>query len=428
MSLFTSLNPSSHGMTMSFRDMWAGIRFGERSFYKLPDSRVMLAEILAERGFATAAFTGGGPLDPMLGFGQGFASYGTSMFKLDDANVGEMIAWVEEHADEPFFLFWHHFEVHAPYLQADHVEGVAPIEHAAKIVEGTRALAGRRQRAVWPSDPARLRSKQTALLREHDAFNRDVCEALYTGGVRSADRWLGRFVERLKRAKLYDKTLLVVTADHGEEFGDHSRKYWYNKHGHTLYEEMIHVPLIIKLPHGYAGGTRVPTVVQTVDVMPTILDVLGVAPARNEMQGRSLAPLWAPGAGRDDDRVAFTESAVSRSEKKSVSGARYKFIVNIDKAFVAHAGRKRLPDGPLDAELYDLVRDPRERHDLLRRNPSAGARAVAKDYERRLRQHLARQRGEAAATSLDAAALERLEALGYVGGVAEDAGAGDAGR
>jgi arylsulfatase A-like enzyme len=427
LSLFTSLYPSSHGVMMSFREMWSGLKFGEKSFHKLPDSRLTLAEVLAERGLATAAFTGGGPLDPTIGFGQGFDVYETEMFKLDDGNVGEMTSWIGDHADEQFFLFWHHFEVHAPYLQPDFIDDVAPLEHASQIAEGMRQLAGTRLRSVWPGDPARLRSKQTALLREHDAFNRDVCEALYTGGVRSADTWLGRLVDALRREGLYDRTMIVVTSDHGEEFGEHDRKLWYNKHGHNLYEEMIHLPLVIKLPNGYAGGTRVATVAQTVDVMPTILDVLGVTPSKNEMQGRSLAPLWSRPAPAGDG-VAFTESTVSRSEKKSVRSSRYKYIVDIDKQVVAQIGRRNLPVGALSAELYDLKRDPHERHDLLAGKASAKLLAIAADFERQLRRHLSAQRGEATATTLDAAALEKLKALGYIGDAPADAGAPDAGR
>jgi hypothetical protein len=84
LSLFTSLYPSSHGVMTSFTEMWDGLEFGGTSYHKLPGSRVTLAEALAEKGFATAAFTGGGPMDPAIGFDQGFEVYDTSMFKLDD--------------------------------------------------------------------------------------------------------------------------------------------------------------------------------------------------------------------------------------------------------------------------------------------------------------------------------------------------------
>jgi len=184
------------------------------------------------------------------------------------------------------------------------------------------------------------------------------------------------------------------------------------------------VPLLIKLPGGYAGGTRVPTVVETVDVMPTILDVLKIVPSKNEMQGRSLAPLWAPGAPREQDWVAFTESSARPSEKKCVRTSRYKYIVHIDAATVAARGRKNLPDGPLSAMLYDLRRDPGEHRNLLESNPTPQALSIAADLEKRLRRHLAEQHGEAESAPLDTAVIERLKGLGYIGddGAASNAG------
>jgi arylsulfatase A-like enzyme len=427
LSLLTSLYPSSHGVMTSFSEMWDGLEFGEQSYHKLPDSRVTLAEALAEEGFATAAFTGGGPMDPAIGFEQGFGVYDTSMFKLDDENVGEMMSWIDDHAGEQFFLFWHHYEVHAPYLHTEFVGDVATDKYAAQIAERTREMAGKQFRGVWPGEAALLRSKQRAVLRKYDAFNRDVCEALYTGNVLSADRWLGRVVDGLRRRGLYNKTLLVVTSDHGEEFGDHHRSLWYNHHGHSMYEEMIHVPLIVKLPNGYAAGTRVSTICETIDVMPTILDVLDVAPRKNEMQGRSLAPLWSKVGGHGEDRVAYTESTVARSEKKSVRTLRYKYIVNIDKETVAVIGRKRLPNGPLVAELYDMTLDRFERRNLLRASATARNLALAAGFERLLRLHLDAQQGEVATTTLGAQAIERLKSLGYIGDGEADSGASDSG-
>jgi len=426
LSLLTSLYPSSHGVMASFTEMWNKLEFGSRSYHKLPDSRVTLAEALGGKGFATAAFTGGGPIDPAIGFDQGFELYDTSMFKLDEDNVGTMFSWIDKHAGGQFFLFWHNFEVHAPYLHAEFIAETVPPKDAAEIADKTRVMAAEKFRSVWPVNAAWLRNRQTRLLKEHDAFNRDVCEALYTGNVLSADRWLGRFIEALRRKGLYDKTMLIVTSDHGEEFGEHNKALWYNHHGHILYEEMIHVPLLIKLPNGYAGGTRVSAICETVDVMPTILDVLDIAPPKDEMQGRSLAPLWSTAEGGGKDRVAFTESTVSTREKKSVRTRRYKYIVTVDKETVAAIGRNHLPEGPLKAELYDLKLDPWERHNLLARNARAKILSLAAGFERQLRRHLAEQRGEAAATTLGAEALERLKSLGYIGDDRADAGARDA--
>ena len=415
LSLLTSLYPSSHGVTVSFGEVWRGLKFGAQSYYRLPDSRVTLAEVLAARGFKTVAFTGGGSVDPTIGFGRGFSSYGTSMFKLGDENVGEMLSWIQTNRDQQFFLFWHHFEVHAPYLNPDFVSEVAPKGQAKAIAERMHEIASAPLASLWPANFEWFGLQLKSDLRAHGAFNRDVCEALYTGGVLAADRWLGRLIDALRQQGVYDRTILVVTSDHGEEFGDHTREFWYDMHGHSTYEEVIHVPLLIKLPGGYAGGTRVPTVVETVDVMPTILDVLKIVPSKNEMQGRSLAPLWASGAPREQDWVAFTESSARPSEKKCVRTSRYKYIVHIDAATVAARGRKNLPDGPLSAMLYDLRRDPGEHRNLLESNPTPQTLSIAADLEKRLRRHLAEQRGEAESAPLDTAVIERLKGLGYIG-------------
>jgi arylsulfatase A-like enzyme len=425
LSLLTSLYPSSHGVTESFEEWWGEPQPAVQTHYRIPDSRVTLAEVLAEGGFTTAAFTGGGPMDPAFGFGQGFGSYGTSMFKLTEQNVGEILGWLAANADRQFFLFWHHYEVHAPYLDPDFVDEVVAPGHAQAIVEGTRELARTSPDSVWLSHYERIRTRQKRLLRDNGAFERDVCEALYAGGVRAADRWLGRVIDALRRDGVYDRTILVVTSDHGEEFADRRRRRWYDRHGHSLYEELVHVPLLIKLPGGYAGGTRVQTVVETVDVMPTILAVLRITLTKNEMQGHSLAPLWNPTADHREEGIAFSEALNRRSEKKCVRTGRYKYIVNVDEATTTALGRKNLPPDPLPAELYDLLRDPLEHRNLLKSDPTPEARSIAADLERRLRQHLAEQHGKAETAPLRPTTVTALQRLGYIG---NDAGNPEAGQ
>ena len=124
-SLLTSLQPTSHGVVTPFAELREGLKGGGR-FIRLPDSRTTLAEVLRESGFATAAFTGGVTLDPRIGFDQGFERYDTSMKKLGPASVGTLLEWIEGHGSQPFFLFWHTFEVHAPYLDTTFLGDVLP--------------------------------------------------------------------------------------------------------------------------------------------------------------------------------------------------------------------------------------------------------------------------------------------------------------
>jgi arylsulfatase A-like enzyme len=414
LSMLTSLPPSAHGVTASFVEFFDRFEVGDFGFMRIPESRVTLAEVLAEHGFATAAFTAGGPMDPKIGFGQGFGLYTTDMYKLREENVGEMLAWVRRNAERQFFLFWHHFEVHAPYLDPRFVGDAVAGDRAARIREDMDRLARVPLRDMWPFNAVRFRAVQEAALKRNGAFERGVAEALYTGSVASADAWLARLLDALKGLGLYDRTLIVVTSDHGEEFGERDPGLWYNEHGHTLSEEMVRVPLVVRLPHGYAGGVRVPQVVTSLDVMPTILDVLKLAPSKDEMQGRSLAPLWESGGRGADDRTAFVESSMLLDEIKGVRTPRYKYAITIDEATVAARGRKHLPEGPLDARLYDLRDDPGERRDLLSGGPDAHAASVARELEKALREHLAAQRGGAERTMLGVTTLDQLKGLGYV--------------
>jgi arylsulfatase A-like enzyme len=393
LSLLTSLHPSTHGMTQPFFQMYDGL-FGEREFFKLPEERVTMAEVLEDAGLRTVAFTAGGPLDPKLGFGQGFEEYRTSMYKLYEPNMAEMLGWLESHRNERFFLFWHHFEVHAPYLQTDFVSDV-PLDR------------------IWPGGPEMQTTRQKDFLQQNGLFTRDVCDALYTSGVLSADRWLGRLVSVLRDTGLYDNTMIVVTSDHGEELAERQPDDFYDVHGHTLFEEMVRVPLIIRLPHGHAAGARVRQVARTIDVMPTVLDFLGIEPERNEMQGRSLVPHWAA-PGETPAQVAYIEALARRYEKKGLRTARYKYVLSLPESAVERHGRGFLPNRSLRPQLFDLEADPEESTNLLTGKPDRATKARAASFDRALRNHVAANQGEADPARLDESTVERLRSLGYL--------------
>ena len=117
-------------------------------------------------------------------------------------------------------------------------------------------------------------------MRRHDAYTPEVTRALYDGGVRSFDRRLGELLDFLDARGLDESTLVVLTSDHGEQLGEEGRPSpygdgFYNVHGHTLYEEMIRVPLIVRRP-GSREGRRIHAVTASIDVLPTILELVGV--------------------------------------------------------------------------------------------------------------------------------------------------------
>jgi arylsulfatase A-like enzyme len=413
LSLLTSLHPSAHGVVEPFGQMYRSL-FDGGDFLSLAESRVTLAEVLKAEGFRTVAFTAGGPLDPKLGFGQGFEEYTTSMYKLQEQNMGEMFAWLEKNRESRFFLLWHHFEVHAPYLNADFVDDVLPPDAARWLQAETRALSRVPPERLWPGGAQYQRIRQETVLKQHDLFTRDVCDALYTSGVLSADRWLGRLVEVLRDTGLYEKTMIVVTSDHGEQMGERGGGDIYNVHGHKVFEEMIRVPLVIRLPNQAAAGTRVPQVTRTIDIMPTVLDYLGIEPANDEMHGESLVPYWVTPADAPE-QIAYTEALARSNEKKSLRTSRYKYILNVGRELVQEFGRGQLPDDPLRPQLFDLDVDPDERINLLKRERDPAVKAMAAEFDRMLRDHVARNQGQPEPTLLDEDTIERLRALGYLG-------------
>ena len=404
LSLLTSLYPSAHGVTGSFRDESRRLA-GGGSFEKLSESTVTLAEALSDRGFTAGAFTGGVTLDPKIGFGQGFSLYDTSMYKLSNENMDQMAAWVRARGSGRFFLFWHSFEVHAPYLETRFLPEVLPPAKVRKVREALGPLEERvlKGRAIGKGSADAL----DAL----GVLTQPVCEALYVGGIRSADRWLGRLLDLLRAQGLYDRTLIVLTSDHGEEIGERGPGRIYDQHGHTLYEELLRVPLIVKLPGQERAGTRVSEVTRAVDVMPTILDLLGYAGDVPAMQGTSLRPAW---EGSDAVRIAYAESLGIPAEAKALRTDRYKYVVSISAADVAQHGRQYVPPEPTERQLFDLKGDPGERLNLLESPRRTQVSVLAEMLDERLRRHVASQKGQAEKVQLDQDTLDKLRALGYV--------------
>ncbi len=412
LSLFTSLSPTAHGVTGTFSRLMNHL-LGRGSFDKLADSRQTLAEVLAGAGWDTAAFTGGLAMDPGIGFGQGFDSYDTSLVKMSPKGMGRLRAWLEVERERPFFLFWHTFEVHAPYLRTAFLPDVMPPDKVARVRRSLRRLA---QSRGWKGT-----GEGAEILRRHGVYTQAVSEALYDGGVLSMDGWLGELLSALRDRGLYDRTLIVLTSDHGEQLGERSASAgggddglgFYNAHGHTLYDEMLRVPLIVKLPGQRYAGTRVAAVSRTIDVMPTILAELSLAPEVDEMQGVPLQPLW-EGAREPPPLVAFSESLMETSEKKSLTSHRYKYILSVGPEIVSQHGRAFLPAEADAVELYDLRHDPGERDNLLGPGRTAQSARLAVMFEAELRRRSAEGAGRAETGQLAPETVEGLKALGYV--------------
>jgi choline-sulfatase len=342
-SIFTGLVPPHHGVR-------------DNGGFFLDDAKVTLAERLHEAGFATGAFIGAWVLDSKWGLAQGFDEYADqfdlSKYKVvslgtvqkpGDEVMDEALAWLEGVRSRRFFAWVHLYDAHTPY-------------------EPPEPFASR-----YPGQP-------------------------YLGEIAYDDKVLGRLVDWLREKRLLDRTLVVVTGDHGESLGDHGE----STHAYFIYDSTTHVPLVVRTPWGIHGRRALQ--VSSVDLMPTVLDLVGLAPQPG-IDGHSLArslldPLAAP------DRVAYSETYFPRyhfgwQHLRGVRSEKYQYV-----------------DAP-EPELYDLAQDPGETKNIYK----AFSRR-AEDLRLRM-EEMTRGAGDKTPErrSLDPETLQRLAALGYVGNV-----------
>jgi arylsulfatase A-like enzyme len=353
MTLFTSLLPAAHGV--------------RNLFDRLPATVQTLPEILRRAGYMTAAVTEDATLASGMGFVRGFHTYRENHRQygatpgLARETFKQALRWLRTNPPEPFFLFLHTYQVHTPYR---------PPPNYLRLVRPDPL------RADGP-DPARR----------------------YDAEVRFLDRLLGYFLARLEESALRDRTVLILTSDHGEAFGQHGER----GHGDALYESVMHVPLILRGP-GVPARRRISTRVGLVDVMPTILEVVGIRPPSG-IQGRSLLPFL-----RGDSPPALPLVAEVRGGLAPTPGP-----PEPDRRAVWLDNKKIIRDLRADRwEVFDLARDPEERRDLF-----ATSGATITDAARVLEGYAGL---EASPISDDRPAvvqpptpeeLEKLRALGY---------------
>jgi arylsulfatase A-like enzyme len=349
-----------------------------------------LVENLRQAGFATAAFTEGAWVSSKFGLDRGFATWSEptnivpvavgkrrmNMTVPQAEDVEETFRraneWLGANADKRFFLLVHTYEVHTPYRRTEYSSDLEP---------------GRLGATFEMADSGRLSDPTPDELH--------YIRALYDGGVAAADREVGGLLARLEALGVADRTLVVVTSDHGEDLGDRAPP-GAGTHGNALYEELVRVPLVIRDPRTEHPGLRVDEQVRLVDVMPTILELLGL-PADENADGRSLAPWLRP--GERSARPAFGR-LVSHHDvirKESLRSDGYKLILN------------RFPQLPL-VELYDLADDPRELLNLSEEQPELRERLEAELDELRT----PRGRASYAPDEIPGELRQRLKALGYL--------------
>lgn len=370
-SLLTGLHPGGHGVSSPRAS--------------LPAEAETLAERLSARGYATAGVVSHVALGTRSGFDQGHARYRDSEARGHDYISTEGVTrQALELLDElaaggaPFFLFVHYFDPHYDYERHPEV-GFAP--PAASRVDGSEPVMELQRR-----------------LEELDAADVALLRALYHEEVRHTDAGIGRLLDRLAALGLAERTLVAVSADHGEEFMERG---WLG-HTRTLYDELVRVPLLIRAP-----GVRPAVVAEPVSLVsltPTLLELLGIEVSGQRFHAPSLAELVRGEAPAPGDAVLTQVDYVpiflpqTRTHKSALVAGRHKLIR--DEA----SGR---------LELYDLLDDPGEWRDLSSVQPELTSRLAAQ-LDDRLRR-TARGRLGSAPREVSPEELELLRGLGYAG-------------
>jgi arylsulfatase A-like enzyme len=395
MSLLTGLYPSGHHVNESF-DVQASRGSDGPPYRTLDRSVPTLAERLRAAGWRTHALTAGVCVEAWLGFDHGFDSFHVGTFKLTPSVPAEVGDFLARHAPSPFFLFLHTYEVHEQYEELERARKWLSQEDGDKVAE----LLLTRDAASLAAD---FDAWSAAGLARSEVF-----QAFYDAGIETADRYVGFVVDRLKALRVWDRTLLIVTSDHGQELADHDPGQICGQHGHTLYDELLHVPLVIHVPDAEARGVVVDGMVQSVDVAPTVLELLGLEPTAGQ-QGIGLAELARHG-GTSPREVALSEAMAGGQEWKALRTSDHKVIAGFD---LPGSERSGIPGDAAWLQLFDLAQDPGEHDDLVER---------AAELLGRMRDRLVAAFGEITrpigaetpGQPVSAEALQRLRELGYV--------------
>jgi arylsulfatase A-like enzyme len=354
-SLFTGLWARTHGIVGYLQELRPEVP--------------TLPEALRAGGFLTAAFTEDGYIVPKVGFQRGFDVYRENRSEESASpgfaveTFGDASAWLSAHADRPFFLFVHTYQVHDPYTPPRGYAGLFP--------------------DVNPND------------------KNDAARADYEREIRYTDDLFAGFLDTLDALAVAEQTLVVVTSDHGEGFGEH---FW-TGHAFDLHDEALLVPLLLRAPGLIPAGRVVEEQVGLVDLTPTLLDLLEVSPPP-EVMGRSFASLLTSRGAKYEERPL---AGTAVTESRSIRTRQYKLVTT-----------------KMGDLFYDLVKDPLERTSRLAEEPErvAAAREALKATDeactRWTTEHPAEAAADAAGGNAPAWMINRdeidrkLRSLGYV--------------
>lgn len=415
-TLLSSIYPPSHGIV------------GPPD--RLPSQVTTLAEAYRSAGYATfqtssVPFTG-----RLSNLHQGVEvlhertsidddDLGHSNAKTARTYVDRFLTWLDDHHDVPFYAFIHVFDPHypfEPYAPYD-LRWASPTgqeEHEARL-EQVRETFGDDLR---PGDGNRFAARifpNTAELEEAgvdpDVYSSHLLD-WYDGSIRGMDAEIARLFEGLRERGVADDTLFAFVSDHGEEFWDHG----WGWHGNTVYGETLNVPLMLWWPGVVPEGLVVDELVESINMMPTLLELSGI-PVPEEAQGQSLLPLL---AGTDDPTALGWDRRPAFSERKRMPNRDERAPYDVDQYSVIFDGWKLVrnvdpPEGTAEYELYNHAEDPINLDDLATDHPER-VEQLKQQLADRLRYMEARAlpSDDEAVEGMSPEELQRLRSLGYL--------------
>lgn len=360
----------------------------------LKDGHPSLATVLHSYKYTTAAIYNTAQLDPKAanvraGFDK-YIDYGGR--EAVDAYVGKGVDTTIDFLDsanKPAFVFLHILDPHHPYIPTrDYFGNVPPTKYRDSYSFATGV-------------PAYNKDNVEPCYLVKDPKTVPEMAELYDSEIRELDVQVGRLLKFLDDDKRYRDALVIITSDHGEEFGEHGGLY----HGARFYEESLRVPLIVRNPAlPYSIGRRVPSVVSLVDVAPTILQSVGIGYSESEYSGQSLLPYFTRRGGLPRDTAIIERPGCGYDATIAIRKANWKMIMRLTRPKI---------------ELYDLQTDPGERRDLSAskavkvRKASVEINTLFESWYRKVNRPLATRNGDAT-PPLPPELQQRLKALGYL--------------
>lgn len=292
-SILTSLTPMTHNT--------------KEQSSSLPASALTIAEVFQRNHFATASFIANGYVSDRFGFDQGWDYYTNYIREERNTEAGtvfrEALAWIEAHREERFFTYIQTIDPHVPYDPPGEIlQLYDPGEYDGPI----------RPRSTGNQ----LEDVKNGRLT-FSARDRQRLEALHDGEITYHDREMTTFVARLRELGLYDDIIFVVTSDHGEEFNEHGSF----GHGHSIFQELLHVPLMVRW-NGVIDPRRIGPTVSTLDISPTLLEATGIG-IPEEFEGHSLLST-ARGHARPGPAIAFSDKL---DDRRVATAAGYKLVI-----------------------------------------------------------------------------------------------------